>query len=393
MTYQIKRNKRVYVKQETTPFTSEKASHAGADAVNCKYDAVELNPTQETIENMLIANGINPGKNEKGLKGSTGSISVYLKAMGTEGNKPEWSPLMEATLGATPDETATQNLDHTSATSTTTTLEFDTAPNFKVGQHVLIKEAGSFQIAPVESVGANNIVLAYALDTAPADGTAIGAVTTWNTKSEPTPFTMSQDIEKGSATESAFGNVVTSYTLSSVTAGQQPFQDYTFEGLGYSRDLTDLGLTPEYDTANAPVVKSACLVNTETGEKYDFSEFGLTIENTWQLITDACQENAKVGYKLVGRTVTGSFNPNKTTDSVEHWTNFDENVSYGLSIALKVPTATGEFGDCVCVYVPNVQTSNLTEGEDGVLKDNVEFRGFVDGDLTTDKALVYISSI
>ena len=389
MAYTIKKNIKVYIKEESTPFTYE-APTATDDAIKVKTDGLELTPSKELLEKDEIGQGLSSAKSGTGLEGVTGSLNAYMKAHGTEGTVPEYGVLVESLFG-TKQVAATQVTDNTSQASTASRLEFNAAPNFKVGDSLLVKVAATFEVRPVTVVGADYVELAYALTGAPGDATSIAAVTTFVPADSGHPsYSVTKYIEDAVA-EKATGCMTSSMTLSSWSVGQYAGLDFAVEGIDFDREfeVPDSGiLPPSFDTANTPVILGACVV--QDGVTLEVNEFTLSIENTLAPITDTC--NGKTGIRVTDRKVSGSFNPKKLTDSLTQYTNFDQNLNYELHIIAKVPTATGEFKDTIAFWIPMANTVELAEGEvnNGLLTDAVSFQAFsVDG--TTKE--IYMSTI
>lgn len=386
MAYTIKKNIDVYVIKESTPWSHE-APGAASDAVKAKTDGFELTPSKDLLEKDELGQGLSASKSLTGLETVTGAMSVYAKANGIEGTQPEIGPMLESGMGSVRLQN-TQNLDHTSATSTTTVLEFDTTPEYEVGDVVLVKTAGAYEVRPVIAVGANNITLKYALSTAPADATVIGAVCTYvPTDSGHPSYSINKYVE-GAVVERGIGMVTQTIGISSFGTGQLSSIDMSATGINYDRLAETPAFTPEFDTGTTPVILNACIV--QDGNVLEVNEFSMTIENTLSEITDTC--NGKTSIRVSSRKVTGSINPKKVTNSSTQWDHFNENTEYSLHITAHVPTATGEYKDVISYWIPKCNTIELTEGEvnNGVLTDNVTFQAFA---TSKDEQEIYISFI
>lgn len=386
MGFTVGQNTVIYIKEEVTEGTHV-APASGSDAILPLADGVELTPSRELIDRNVLNGSIGKNTSRKGMKSVSGNISVEFKAQGTEGQAPEYGLLIESALGNV----------RTGATQTSTTgntssvIEFGAAPNFAVGDIVMIKEAGSYHISPVSSVDVDSITLLRAASGAFSDGVVVAAVSTYYPANSGHKAISVTKYVEDSIEEKGTGCKITSMALSNFSVGQIAQLDFGMEGLTYARSVNASGLSESFDSSKPPIVLEACVF--VDGVQTPVSELGFSIENTLGFIMDTCSANGKTASRITERSITGNFNPYKQDDSIANFTKFDEGTAFSLFGYAVIPTGTaGEYQDVVAFYLPSCQVTELSESDqDGVLQDAITFQA-TRGDSGSSEE-IYISFI
>ena len=115
MSYSIKKNHKIAIKEEVTEGTYE-APSSGSDFIQAQEDGIEMNGSKDTLEVNVIGQGLSKAAPRVGLESATGSLGVYLKAGSTAGASPEYGLMMESLLGSKRSSTAiTSGIGNTSS--------------------------------------------------------------------------------------------------------------------------------------------------------------------------------------------------------------------------------------------------------------------------------------
>lgn len=376
MGYTIKKNIKVAVVTESTEGTYAPPA-SGADFIQAQEDGIEVSGSKDTLDLNVIGTGLSKVAPRVGLESATGSVGVYLKAGSSATAEPEYGPMVESLLGSKRSMSAALT---SGASHTTTLINVSSTTDLKVGDVVVIKEAGAYHVSPIASLVTNtSITLTIAMGSAPADGVEIEAFTTYVPADEAHPsFSMSKYVED-EVLEQAVGCKTTSLSVESFSTGQVASLKMGFEGSNYTRSLTSIPYTPSYDTSETPIILDACI--WQDGNKIQVNDFTLNVENTLGWIKDTC--NGKTASRITNRMVSGTINPYKADDSIANYTKFDNNSSFSLLITAHNPGATGEFSESISFWLPVCVITELGEGDiDGVLTETISFSAnSVDGTL------------
>lgn len=366
MGYTIKKNIKIAAKKEAIEGTYE--APTAADFIQAQEDGIEMNGAKDTLEINTIGMGLSKSAPRVGLESATGSIPVYMKAGSAPNAEPEYGVLLESLMGskrssATPE---TSGIGHT-----TTVITFaDTSP-FKVGDVVVVSEAGAFHTSPIASITTNtSITLLVAMGSAPSDNVDVEAFTTYVPTDDSHPsFSVSKWVED-EVLEQSVGCKTTSMTLESFSTGQVASLKLGFEGANYTRSLSTLATTPSYDTSETPIILDACIY--QNGVKIEVNDFSMSVENTLGWIKDTC--NGKQTSRVTGRSISGSINPYKQDNDISDYTRFDSNSSFSLFITAHNPGSTGEYAENMSFYMPECTITELGESDiDGVLTEAISF--------------------
>jgi hypothetical protein len=342
-------------------------------------DGLEFQISREEIERNTLTDTIESVEPRLGLKTITGAIPMEFKAGSTAGGSPRGQILYESLLGGK--RTATTSTTKTGNTSTVLQIEDADISKYNVGDCVLVKEAGAYEIRPISAkssgAGTATITFPFALKNgAPADNVVIEAVTTYYHASTSKSFSVSY-YEGGEILTKIPGTKAISGTLENWIANETPNINFSVEGIDMTKEVNDPSLTPNFASdAQVPVLQNACAYLG--GVEIDYTEFSLSIENTKADLLSACSPSGKIGTRKTAFTVTGSINPYMEDDNVDRWDSFNASESTSLFVFAANPTSTdGEFEQAVAIWMPNIKITNMPSGDqDGVLMDNIEFKAF-----------------
>jgi len=234
------RNTRLAVVCETVEGVPVSPTSA-AEFVPVQTGAFSLTPEVETLTNEEATGSLGPSKTIAGPLSPTASVSLYVRASGTEGVEPGLSPFLEAAFGTK--VVATVEYD-TVAASTTLLINVDAGEgvNFKVGQALLIKDStNGYSIRPIESITGDVLTVAVSLATAPGTGVDLGKAITFcplNTCDHKT-LTVWDYRGNGGAVQVMSGSRVTNTGIS-ISAGELINGTFDLEGLNWYFNPVDV---------------------------------------------------------------------------------------------------------------------------------------------------------
>lgn len=395
MSDSIKNTTKVAIKEESTEGTYVAPAAAG-DFISPLADGLELTSSKELLERNNLNSSIGKNAPRTGMREVTASISVEAKAHGTAGSAPEYGLLLEAALGNT--RQGTSQITTKSSGNTDDTLQIEDADiaDFNVGDTVLILESGAYHVSPITAKTSGAGTATITLLVAHPDGnmSADVVIEKWNTyftanSGHPT-ISMTKYVEDA-VREYGAGMRVTSMTLNNFSTGQLADFSFSLQGLKYNKSLTAPSYTPSYDSAQPPIVLSACVY--QDGVQTPINDFTLSLENAVAFKTSTCSADGKTGSRLTQRTVSGSFNPYMQDDDISNYSNFENDTQFSIFGFMAIPTGTtGEIQDVVAFYMPNCMISELTEGDkDGMLQDNISFQATRGTDGSSEE--LYITTI
>jgi len=231
MTVGLARASTYAIKKEVTTGTYVPPS-SGDDFVPLR-PANELSFNPEILTSDELLNDIGESKGSIGKQSVNGSHSAYLKHSGVEGQEPELGVLYESILGTK--AVAAVEYD-TVAGSTTSLVKVNTGEGalFQVGQTLLVKDStNGYSIRNVKSISGDDLVLNFALSSAPGTGVNLGKCVLYIPASSGHPtFSITKYLGNGHAIESGAGNTVTEL---SIKADANAFAEaqFSFEGTKY----------------------------------------------------------------------------------------------------------------------------------------------------------------
>jgi hypothetical protein len=375
MAFSVAQNTKYSVKQETTEGVYE-APSAGSDFITVLADGAEMNGTKESLERNILGVGLTKPQPRTANRAVSGTLPCEFKAGSNEGDKPEYSELIQAAMGSER-EVATNTTSKAGNGTNTVEIEDADISKFEVGDMIVVKEAGAYHVSPITAVdstgGAANITLLTTAASAFSDNVEISKYTTYKTADSGHPtFSVTKYIEDNVETQ-GIGCRVTTMSLENFVANQLASWNFAFEGLDFKTSINPIGVVPEYDSSLPPIIVEACVY--KDGVRIPVSELSISVENTVGTITSTCAKSGKISSRISERTVTGSMSPYIQSDDVVIQGEFDNDTLYSIFFYAYNPTSTdGEFNQVVAGYMPSCSTTELTEGDlDGVLQHSVSF--------------------
>lgn len=369
----------LYITEEVTEGTWV-APSVDADGLEPNEDGIEFSLSREEIERNTLTSTIEAVEPRLGLKSVAGSLAMEYKAGATAGATPRGGLLFESLFGAKR-AAATTTTTKTGNTSTVLQIEDADISKFSVGDCVLVKEAGGFEVRPVSAkstgTGTATITFPFALTNgSPANAVVIEKFTTYYHQSDNMSLSASW-YPGGEIREKVTGLKVVSGSLEGWSANQTPSWNFSLQGLDIDKAVATPAVSVDFSSdAIVPVMQGAYAFLG--GTAVDYSELGMSVENTITDMPAANNENGKIGSRKTEFNVTGSINPYMADDSVARWETFNAGDATSFFAYAYNPTGTaGEFNQVVAMWLPNVKITNMPSGDnDGVMTDNIEFRAF-----------------
>jgi len=336
------------------------APTSGTDYVDPLADGLEMNKSREELTRDLLGGSVESEASRVGVADVAGTIPLELKASSTEGDAPQALDVsLRSLLGGKRQITA----DQTSSTGhTSTVINFASTSAFNIGDCVLVKEAGFFEVRPISAIVTDtSIEFPFALDNgAPSDAVVVAQCTTYYHDTA-NAVTMSAEHNLGSQAikQKVSGLRAVSGSIENWSAGSIPSMSFSVQGLDIVREDADADFAPVL-TADGlpPVALEACF--WLNGTKLSYTELGLSIENTVSTIADACAVSGKIGSRITEQVTTLSVNPYlDDTDLTNTWAPFNANTEVSAFFYAFNPSATdGEFSEVVAGWLP---TGRITE--------------------------------
>ena len=378
----VKGSSTLYLKEEVTEGTFV-APTSAADAIEVLEDGLEFNTEKETIERNTLSDSVESEAPRLGLKTVTGTIPVEFKASSTEGNAPPTNSLWESLLGGSRQNTTTVTARAGANTSTNILIEDADISKFAIGDIVLVKSAGEYELRPISArntgVGTASITFPFALENgAPPSGVQVSKFTTYY-PDDNWPTLSAALFHGGEIEDKLSGLRCLSGSIENWSTGQVPSVSFGVEGIESDRVVLANPYSPNFSTdALPPVLLNACAYLG--GIEIDYNEFSLNIENTKADLPSACKASGKAGTRITQLTINGAINPYMEDDDVVRWDAFEQGDTTSLFVFAynpKSPNVDGEFKECIAIWMPNIKITALPVGDqDGVLTDAIEFQAF-----------------
>jgi len=371
------------VKNESTLALVAEASEGVYDAVSAgdgsEYievlaEGAELNKQREILERDLLTDTIEQEAARVGVSDVTGTIPVEFKANATEGDAPQsMDVLLRSLLGGKRQVTT----DQTSSTGHTSTVINFASHDFAVGDLVLVKSSGAYEVRPVSAADATSITFPFALENgAPADGVVCAQVTTYySDTANSISFSAEHNLGSQAIQQQVAGLRSASMSLENWAVGQVPTANFSVQGLSLERVDADATETPAFSDALPPVALSACM--WVDGNKMSYTELGLNIENTISYIQDACDANGRVASRLTNQQTSVNVNPYlDDSDLTKTWDKFNDNDDVSFFAYAYNPSGTaGEFQNVVAIWIPQGKIiESPVADNDGIISENLAIR-------------------
>lgn len=374
----VKGRTSVFLKEEPTEGTYT-APASAADAVEVLEDFGGFQYTREEIERNVLSDTVEVEASRPGLPTVSGDVPVEFKAGAVEGGAPLSDVLYKSLLGGK--KTIASASTTKAAGNTVTVLQVEDADVSKYEKHdiILVKVPGAYQVRPIASVnatpGSATVTLAIALESV-ANSVVIEKVTKYFHQENAPTFSVTTYLG-GEIEDQARGVRAISAELQNWTTGQIPGFNFTCEGLDLDRAVDTPAYSPDFSAQpQPPVALSACI--WLSGEKVQYPEFSLTMENTKSDIQSACSPSGKVGSRFTRFQVTGSINPYMQDDNVDLFNKFNNNGDVSVfGYASNAGTNPGEIQNVVAFWIPQAKITNIEIGDaDGILTDSLEFKSY-----------------
>ena len=347
---------------------------SGVDYVEVLADGLELNKSRELLERDNLSSTVEAEASRVGIAEVQGAIPVEFKASVTEGDAPQsLDVLLKSLMGDKRQITA----DQTSGISHTSTLiNFADTSAFAVGDIVLVKEAGAFECRPISAIVLNtSIAFPFALDNgAPADAVVVAQVTTYYSDTSSAPsFSAEHNLGSGAIKQKADGLRSASMSLDNWSVGQMPTCNFSVQGLNIERADEDALFSPDFSAdALPPVALSACM--WLGGNKLDYTELGVNVENTVNYINSACDADGRISSRITAQKTTVNINPYlDDTDLTLTWDKFNDNDDVSVFAYAFNPAATaGEFAEIVAFWIPQGKIiESPVSDTDGIVSESI----------------------
>ena len=357
----------------------------GDDFVAPLEDGLEFVPGRELLERNVRTSTTESEPSRVGIKSSTGTLPVELKAGSSEGAKPETDALFLAMLGT---RRRSVNPITTEAGNTSTVINIATVDvgKIKLGDTIKLKKNGLLDqdhISPVLSVDdlAETITLlipaknAADVEVVIPDTTVIAPFTTYYVDSSKAPTISVTNYIGGKIREKITGIRSTSLDINNYTTGQIGDMAFGLEGIDLKKEVGVPLFAPVFDSSVPPVMLDAkvfqdvseILVNT----------FALSLANTVAFKTATGSDTGRIASRITDFGLTGSIDPYTEDDNVDRFDTFDSNSAFSLFARAFNPTSVaGEKEEVIAFYVPNARMIEFATGDqEGLATDAINFSG------------------
>ncbi len=395
MALTVKKNTAYGVMTEVSEGTAVPPA-ATTDFVQVLQDGAEVVPSKELLSRNVFTGSLGETAPRTGQFQVSSTLPVELKANSTAGSAPEADKLIKSAFGASRNASTTTTTKASGNTATILQIEDADISKFNIGDIIMVKQSGAYHVSPItaKSSGAGTATITLLVAHPSGDHTdsvVIEKFTTYHVADSGHPsLTISKYVEDA-VLEQAVGCRVNSMSLENFSTGQLPSLTFGLEGLNFSRSLTAIPYTPAYNSGLPPIVLDGRVYMD--GTSIAVNELSVSLENTLGFQTSIAASNGRVSGRATSRTITGSFNPYKESDSIANYTKFLNNTEFSLFAYAKVPTSTaGQFDQVVAIYMPKCIITELSESDqDGLLQDSITFQASRGAAGTTDE--IYMSFI
>ncbi len=376
MALTIKNNIKVAIMAEVSEGTLVPPA-SGADFIGV-LEGIELSPAKELIERAVLTGSIGKPTPRTGTKTVTGTVPVEFKAGSTDGADPEYSPLINAALGAYRNKATAVTTKSSGNTSTVLQIEDADISSFAVGDIIVVKQTGAYHVSPITARSTGSGTATITMLVAHPSGDCTDSVqiapfrTFYTANTGHATVSVSKYVDDA-VTETAAGCRVSSMAMEGFATGQLPSLKFAVDGLSFTRAVAAIPYTPSVDSSLPPIVLNATVYID--GAAVAMNEVGWSVDNSLAFATSTASSNGRISGRVASRSVKGTLNPYKQTDSVAHYTKFNAGTAFSVFGFAYNPTATaGEFNQVVAFYLPNCIITELGESDqDGILQDAISF--------------------
>lgn len=170
------------------------AETVAAEGIEPLEDGLEFNLEVQEIERSTLTGTTEDPESRQGRTTVTGAIPMEFKAGSVFGSEPRGGLLYESLMGG---KRSAASTTVTGAGNTASVLKISDSAiaKFNIGDCILVKKAGAFEVRPIASKvstpGSATITLAIPLTSAPPDGVVIEKFTTYHHASTSPSFSAS----------------------------------------------------------------------------------------------------------------------------------------------------------------------------------------------------------
>lgn len=381
MSLLVKNKSAIFCKKETVEGVYE-APTSATQALEVLSSGSELALKRDIIERNVLSSTIENVATRLGMKNVSGNIPVEFKAGAVAGSEPKETVLYESLLGGKR-SAVTVTTKATGNTASFLAIEDADIAKFKVGDMVLVKETGLYEVRPVTAVtttiGAAGLTLLLALENgAPAASVVLEAFSTFYHDSAAFASFTAAYYAGGEIREAGLGMKCVSGSLESWETGKIPTMKFAVSGLDMTQAVAAVPFTPDFSAdAKAPTMFLAkAYIN---GVAVDYNKLGLTMTNEKTDILSAASSSGKIQTKKTKFTVEGTIDPYKSDVDVARYTayNANQDVSIFTYAFYDDGSTAGEFANVVAIYIPKAKITELNESEsNGVIVEEMKFKAF-----------------
>ena len=357
------------------------APAAATDYVQPLSDGFSISGTKESIERNILTTGFFKASPRPSQEEVEVTLNLEAKGSGLEGEQTDYHKLLKSMLGGNR-QLGARITTETGHTTTVLNIGDADISSLKVGDIVLILEAGAHHISPIvavdETIAAANITILVPAAVAFSDSVEIAKFQTYFGSNSLADYpTLSVSVYHGNEIlDQAAGVRPLSMALTNFSTGQIPTFEFSASGLSFDRTDVSSPFTPVYDNVKPPLVLGACIFID--GERIELNDFSFSIEHETGFITSTCSPTGKISSRKTGkRNITGSMNPYLDDDDVSLFQKFKQNTQYSIfGYAINPSTVTGEYelGSVFSFYLPNCTTTSDVVGDlEGINITEIEF--------------------
>lgn len=361
------------------------AEEAGEDFIAPLEDGLEFNPARELLERNVRTSTTESEPSRVGIKSSTGSLPIELKAGSTEGALPEWDALMLALLGA---RRRSVNEITTEAGNTSTVLNIAAADvgKIQVGDTIKIKKIGLLtqdHISPVKSVDniAETVTLlipATDLDgnvVAVPDNAVIAPFVTYYVKSNEAPTLSVTNYIGGEIREKVTGVRPTALDINNFSTGQISDMTFGLEGIDLKKEVGQPLYNPSFDKSVPPVILDAKVYQDDS--EILVNNFAMNFANTVAFKTATGSKTGRIASRITDFALTGSIDPYTEADNVDRFDTFELNKGFSLFARTFNPDEVSPLDtkkEVIAFYSPNCRMTEFSTGDqEGLATDAINF--------------------
>ena len=357
----------------------------GSDFIAPLEDGLEFSPGRELLERNVRTSTTESEPSRVGIKSTTGTLPIELKAGSNEGDVPEWDRLMLAMAGT---KRRSVNSITSEAGNTSTVINIATADvgKIKFGDSIKIKKIGLLDqdhVSAVLSVDdtAETITLRVpAINIAGdvvsiPDNAVIAPFVTYIIDSAKAPTLSITNYVGGKIREKITGIRCTSLDINNFATGQIGDMAFGLEGIDLKKEVGTPLFPPLFDSSVPPVMLDA-KVYQDDGEIL-VNTFAINLANTVTFKTATGSLTGRIASRITDFTLTGSIDPYTSDVDVDRFNTFDLNEAFSLFASTHNPTAVaGEKQQVIAMFAPNCRMTEFATGDqEGLATDAINYSG------------------